>query len=98
MLTEQIRLVIREIVEVSDCLYQEKLNKGYEKLNITLNNIMKLADSLFHLSKENKLNFEEDRFVGNLTSAMKAMEEKDSVLLADILFYEIGGQLLEVIG
>ncbi len=98
MLTEQIRLVIREIVEVADCLYQEKLNMGYEKLNITLNNIMKVADSLFALSKENKLSFEEKRLIENLTNAMKAMEEKDSVLLADILVYEIGGQLLEVIG
>ena len=97
MLKEQIRQVISEIVEVTDDLYQEKLNQGYNKLNSTLGKIMELADKLFTLSRENKLVFEEQRFLGNLTSAMKAMEEKDSVLLSDILVYEIGGQLLELI-
>ncbi len=97
MLKEQIRQVISEIVEVTDDLYQERLNQGYNKLNSTLGKIMELADKLFTLSRENKLVFEEQRFLGNLTSAMKAMEEKDSVLLSDILVYEIGGQLLELI-
>jgi hypothetical protein len=97
MLIDHIRLVIREIVDVTDELYQEKLNQGYNKLNNTLSNIINLADELFALSKENKIEFNEQRFLGNLTNAMKAMEEKDTVLLADILVYDISRQLLEII-
>ena len=94
---EQISLIIREIVEVTDDLYQEKLNRGYSKLNSTLGKLMEIADKLHSLAKESRLEFDEHRFLGNLTRAMKAMEDKDSVLLSDILTYDIGGQLLEMI-
>lgn len=94
---EQISLMIREIIEVTDDLYQEKLNRGYSKLNSMLGKLTELADQLYSLSREDKLDFDEHRFLENLTRAMKAMEEKDNVLLSDILTYDIGGQLLEMI-
>lgn len=94
---EQISLIIREIVEVTDDLYQEKLNQGYSKLNSTLGKLMDIADKLHTLARKNKLEFDEHGFLENLTRAMKAMEDKDSVLLSDILTYDIGGQLLEMI-
>ncbi|HKL80621.1 MAG TPA: hypothetical protein VJ888_09340 [Mobilitalea sp.] len=92
-LSEQIESIIREIEEVSDYLYQQKMTKGYELLNSTLGNIMNIADELFAMTKENLINFDMQRLFGVLSSAMQAMEIKDSVLLADILVYEVSGQL-----
>ena len=93
---EQIESIIHEIEVVSDYLYQQKVTKGYEILNSTLEKIMGIADKLFAMTKENLIDFDMQRLFGTLTSAMQAMEVKDNVLLADILVYEVAGQLQEI--
>ena len=93
---KQIESIINEIEVVSDYLYQQKITKGYEILNSTLGKIMDIADKLYTMTKENLIDFDMQRLFGTLTSAMQAMEVKDSVLLADILVYEVGGQLKEI--
>lgn len=95
-LRKQIESIINEIEMVSDYLYQQKITKGYEILNSTLGKIMDIADELFTMTKENLIDFDMQRLFGTLTSAMQAMEVKDSVLLADILVYEVAGQLKEI--
>ena len=95
-LREQIESIISEIEEVSDYLYQQEATKGYKILNSTLEKIMGIADRLFAMTKENTIDFDMQRLFGALTSAMQAMEVKDSVLLADILVYEVAGQLQEI--
>lgn len=97
MLNERIRVLIRDIIDATDDLYQEKLKQGYQKLNATLSGIMQMADELFLLSRQKQLVFDQQRYLSSLTNAMEAMEAKDSVLLSDILVYEIAGQLLEII-
>ncbi len=95
-LKNNILLVLTEIEQISDHLYQQKFNKGYDGLNSTLGKIMDITDRLFALSDAGLLLFDGQRLIDNLTGAMNAMEEKDSVLLADILIYEIAGQLKEL--
>ena len=95
-LREQIKSIMHEIGEVSDYLYQQQVTKGYELLNGTLGKIMIIADKLFTMTKENLIDFDMQRLFGSLSSAMQAMEVKDSVLLADILVYEVAGQLQEI--
>lgn len=95
-LKKLIQQVIQEICEISDYLYQQKTAKGYEALNGTLEKIMNIADRLFSISGNNPDFFDGPTLVESLSFAMKAMEEKDSVLLADILVYEIAGQLQEI--
>ena len=95
-LIEQIESIIREIEDVSDYLYQQQVTKGYDILNSTLGKIMDIADKLFAMTKENLIDFDMQRLLGTLTSAMQAMEVKDSVLLADILVYEVTGQLQKI--
>jgi hypothetical protein len=97
VLREQIESIIREIEEVSDCLYQQQVTKGYELLNSTLGKIMDISDKLFAMKKENLIDFDIQGLFETLTSAMQAMEVKDSVLLADILVYEVAGQLQDII-
>jgi hypothetical protein len=95
-INNHINQTIEEINEVSSYLYQQKLNQGYTKLNITLGNIMSVLDEIFSYTKDNNISFDENRLNTNLMLAMGALEEKDSVLLADILVYEIAEQLKEI--
>ena len=95
-LRDQIFILLKDIAKVSDYLYQQNISKGYENLNTTLAGIMDISDKLFAMVKEGSLSFDGQRLIGSLTGAMKAMEAKDNVLLADILVYEITGQLQEI--
>lgn len=97
MLIEQIEKVIGELEIISDYLYQQKPDKGYEHLNNTLGQIVNIVDQLYILVQEQDLEYDTKRLLNGLTAAMEAMEAKDEVLLADILVYEIGGELLELI-
>lgn len=96
-LKEIILRTLEDIGKVSDLLYQQKSSKAYENLNNTLVKLMNLTETLFALSKEGRINLDRQRWNDNLTLAMQAMEEKDNVLLADILVFEIAGQLQEII-
>lgn len=90
-----LRLISR-IQEVSDLLYQQKLKKGYDLFNTVIGELTVAVDSLLTGSEGCYEGFDGQRFLVNLSEAMKAMENRDSVLLADILTYEIIGQLQEL--
>lgn len=62
------------IEETVAAFYQQKEHEGYERLGTVLEGLMVMQDSLL---------------TEKLLMAMEALERKDSVLLADILNYEI---------
>lgn len=66
--------LIREIEEVVNAFYQRKDKEGYEKLNGVLGKLMQVNNPLL---------------VEKLMLALSALEKRDTVLLADILNYEI---------
>ena len=92
----KIEQIIQDIKEISDYLYQQKVSQGYAKLNITLGNIINIIEDIFIYIKDNKVPFDENRLTSNLTLAMQAMEDRDTVLLADLLVYEIAEQFKEI--
>lgn len=95
-LQEKVKQVINEINEITDLLYQQKLQEGYVILNRSLGNIMVIMEDIYQLRQICELPFDDNSMIDKLKSAMEAMEKKDSVLLADILIYEIAEQLNEV--
>ncbi len=98
-LMNDLNQLLEEITTVTDYLYQQKLSEGYRRLDGLLGNIMIAVDQLFAYRSEalNTFSFDEARLVQTLTAAMKAMEEQDSVLLADILSLETTQQFEEII-
>lgn len=88
--------LIREIIEVTDYLYQQKLSEGYKRLDNLIGHIMTVVDKLFLYKSTMGLQYNENKLIEALSAAMKAIEEKDSVLLADILSLEISEQLEEI--
>lgn len=95
---KEVSQLLEEIGEVSDCLYQQKINEGYKKLDSLIGHIMAVIDKLFAYKEKHSLVIDENKLVNSLEISMKAMEEKDSVLLADILSLELAGQFEDIIG
>jgi len=78
---------IDSIDKVTKLFYQQKREEAYDQLDSMLVSLIKTTDILgknkeIHDYNENEINI-------GLTKAMRAMEDKDYILLSDILRYEI---------
>ena len=97
ILIQDINYVLDEIITISDYFYQQKYNDGYSALDQVIDHLIKITDSIFAYKKTEGLAFDENKWMQSFTMAMKAIEEKDGVLLADLLSLEIAKQLEDVL-
>lgn len=76
--------------------YQQKPQEGFRQLDTTLSILMDTVNKIlkYQSGKEEKI-FEDQIFNAVLAEAMKAIEKKDIVLLADILIFEVSELLQE---
>jgi len=83
---KKIEDIINYISHVTKLFYQNKLHEGYQELErlITI-----IDDTLLELSEDEFSKLERNKITTVLTDAMNAMEQQDSLLLADILEYEL---------
>ena len=92
-----IQTAILAIEEVTVLFYQQQENLGYNKLNPALNKIELALNEIFRLKNDNnEIQIDEQRIIGRLSDAMEALAIKDSVLLADILQYEVAEQFKNI--
>lgn len=88
---------IIDIEEVTECFYKQKNKEGYARLDGVLESISSAVDKIFEYKLENNsIEIDETRLISTLTDAMKAIEEKDTILLADIFQYEILEQFQKI--
>ncbi len=85
---KEIQEVNKKIDEIVELFYQQKNEEAYGKLNIAL------ADFIYIIEMIQKQGDEKaQENAGDLNDALKqaleAMEQKDNILLADILKYEV---------
>lgn len=81
---------IKSIQRITTIIYQQKYQDGMKEARTLLDELVILSSILFVRNKEeNTLEFEQDKFLAILLSAMNALEAKDEVLFADILKYEL---------
>lgn len=93
ILDEQIKTIVKEIEEVSDYLYQQNYKKGYEAFNLAIEKLLPLIDGMGQMMEKRPDIFDIQGFLLSLNKAFEAMQNKDNVLLADILVFEINEQL-----
>lgn len=91
-LIELIETSISKIEEATDLFYQHKDHEGYLRLDEIIGQLMKLADGLKDIVNE-KPDINVQEFLEILTEAMNALQERDTVLLSDILQYDLTDQL-----
>ena len=73
----------------SDLFYQNKRDEGYKHLDNTLVKISDAIEEVIRYQNDSGQDIQGEKVVGILTEAMKALEMKDALLLADILQYDL---------
>lgn len=89
----QIKDIVEQISGVSNLFYQNKINEGYKELEKLLADFSLLLDGLY---QRGILSMEDTIVLDILRNTMSAMEQGDSLLVADILEYELKDVLLEL--
>lgn len=75
-------------------LYQDKEYEGYTEFTKNIGEMTNIVTLIFQMKESNSgLPFDETLFLEKLTLSVNALEQKDTVLLADILYYEVSSQL-----
>lgn len=93
-LKEKIDIASEKIEEASDLFYQHKDHEGYLRLDQVIGTLMELAEGLKQAVSENpELELNAEDFLATLNEAVDALEERDTVLLSDILQYDLIEQL-----
>lgn len=90
ILKKKIVIAKQSIDETTDLFYQNKTNEGYKRFEDTITVLTDTINNIFEYKNQGyDIGIEEPHLVEVLTNAMNAMEEKDALLLSDILNYEL---------
>ncbi|HWT73655.1 MAG TPA: hypothetical protein VN258_02905 [Mobilitalea sp.] len=96
-LINEIEETIQSIDQVTDLLYQWNTSEAYQSLDKTFILLSGTINSIYQCQMvDNDLEIDIKIIMEALNNAMKAIEEKDTILLADILYYDIKELLEEV--
>lgn len=85
--TEKIGKALDEIDKVIGLFYDHKEKEGYQETNVLIGMLMELDAELAGGQASAA------EWMRGLTEAMEALEQKDTVLFADILQYDIAEQI-----
>lgn len=89
--------LIEGIDNVSELLYQQKIENGYNNLYRLLGDIAGVVDQISLLDDmHERILGQKEKFNNILIEAMNAMENHDVVLLSDILQYELKDFFVEI--
>ncbi len=88
---------VENIDEVVELFYQQKISEALDQFMDILAEITETVDALFVYKEENKdFSLDREKITEMLTEAMNALEEKDYVLMADVLQYDFREYLEEL--
>ncbi len=86
---EIVKKSVKEIEEVVELFYQQKLQEALNKFETAIGGMMTAIDMLFTFRAEHEdFVFDEVKITNTLKEAMEALQNGDMVLLADILQYD----------
>lgn len=99
---QELKKILEETIisidQITELFYQQKLEQGYTRFEDTVTILTQLMNELFTINLDNsEFNIERDRIVQILTSTMHALEQKDTILLSDILQYELKELFIRII-
>ncbi len=89
-----LEVLITQIEQMNELFYQQKNTEGYATLDLVLAFLMQILGEIYQYQFEDN-SVEHDKIELNniLAEAMKAIERKDTVLVADIFQHELIGRL-----
>lgn len=87
---EKIEQNINEINEVVEMFYQQKTQEAYAQLDPVLGHLLGAIDAIVAYQQEHaEIEIDVNGLTEALKEALSAMEEKDAILMADVLKYEV---------
>lgn len=96
-LKKEIETVINDLESIVEMFYQQKVQEAYSELNTALGKIMEITEVVQNYTAQNP---DKEIYMDDLLNALKetlsAMEERDVVLVADVLKYEVIEKLNDV--
>lgn len=95
-LNKQIMSSIALLENITTLFYQQKDKEGYDNLLTSIDEITNIINKLDKIEAEEG-NIYSEELLNVLKEAISALEERDTVQLADILQYELIGQLKEIL-
>ncbi len=100
-MSDQKELVIKTIDDVRDTVdlfYQQKDSEAFSKFIVVLEEMTDTIDVLFAYKNEyDEFEMDEKKVCDILKDAMEALQNSDSVLLADILQYDFVEYIEEIV-
>lgn len=82
--------LIKKIQQMSELFYQQKNVEGFEYLDQVLEELIQSMNELYNYKfEDNSMECDKIEINDILIRIMKAMEIKDTVLIADIFFHEL---------
>lgn len=96
-LAQRIGKLINTIEETNILFYQQKNGEAYQKLLIIIDDLLVIVDTINNGISNHTYNLTDISLNGILEEVIRALEEKDPVLVADILQYELTEQLKEIL-
>lgn len=89
-------VLITQIEDVINKFYQHSAKKRFAEFNDILKKLLELVNELSLSGETGQRYLEEGKFLSVLTEMSKALEQKDEILLADILQYDLLELLTEM--
>lgn len=96
-LKKEIEMIITELEAIVEMFYQQKTQDAYLKLDSALEKIMTMTGSVQNYQENyptKTINMED--LLNALKETLEAMEEKDAILVADTLKYEVVEKLNDI--
>lgn len=88
--------LIQKIDNTTELFYQQKSSAGYKFLEEIIGELINLNDKFSGLQNDGfNINIDIDKLNNILSEAMAALEKRDTILLSDILNYELKELLIE---
>jgi hypothetical protein len=96
---ELVEKTLEEVRESVDLFYQQKTGEALQQFDIVLGKVMTMVDTLFAYKEAHEgFALDEEKVKTALTEALGALEERDMILLADIIQYDFVEYVEELLG
>lgn len=96
-LKKEIETVINDLDSIVEMFYQQKVQEAYSELNTALGKIMEITEVVQNYTAQNSdKEINVDILLNALKETLSAMEERDVVLVADVLKYEVIEKLNDI--
>lgn len=87
---ELVGQTITAIDEVVEMFYQQRTQEAYTQLDPVLGKLLSTIETVMAYQQEHtEVEIDIDGLTAALKEALSAMEEKDAILMADVLKYEV---------